>query len=748
MKQYGAFLILSFALILAGASTTGQADPAFSGWAFTPEQDRFDKNAALDLAYLNETTAGETGFVRRSPDGAGFVRGDGRPIRFWAMNTYAADKGLAALRNHARFLAKRGVNMVRLHGQIPQAGREGGMLEAIDAAERTRLWQLVAAMKAEGIYVTFSPYYPHAVRKEAVERWRVPGDSTGMTGMIYFDPVLQSAYKGWLRETLVPVNPYTGLALKDDPALAILQMQNEDSLLFWTFNRIRGREARLLGARFGAFLTEKYGTLPAARAAWGNARAPGPLDGMTDDWETGVVALSNIWHLTADAGTGQAEGRLRDQAQFLTQTMHDWHAEIARYLAEEIGAPQLFNAGNWRTADNVLLDDLERHAYTAGDVIGVNRYVSALHAGKHRGWAIVAGDRFREEGLLRRPLDLPVTLRQPAGYPYIIPETLWVPPMWQQSEGPILMAAYQALTGVDISYWFATKQIQWRVPQSANGYLPSIGKWVVATPQQMGAFPAAALIFRLGLVAQADPVIVEHRQLSELWSRTGPLVAAQQGYDPNRDALPDQSGAGEHATGAQASPYSFLAGPVQVTFDSDAPDFIHPDLDDLIDPGRRVVSSLTRQLVWDWGKGIVTLDAPRAQGAVGALSGGTPFELGDITLRSEASYASVVVVPLDNQPIARSARLLVQIGSIARPTGWHARPVRHEEGTAQEVVAFGGPPWQVGRVSAHLTIRNPGLSRATVLDGNGMAKGTVAVSRQNGALMVQLPSDALYVVIE
>ena len=742
MRRFFIALLVSLQYPQAGADTT-------ETWDFQPGQDHFSDSALLDLSSLNEEFAGQTGFVRRSADGASFVQGDGAPIRFWAVNAYVADRGLEDLREHARFLAKRGVNMVRFHGQIPQV--EEGPLEAIDEAERDRLWRLVAAMQGEGIYVTLSPYYPLAVRDEAARRWRVPEDSPRLAGMIYFDPVLQDAYKGWLRDTLVPVNPHTGRALKDDPALAIIQMQNEDSLLFWTFDRIQGREARLLCAAFGRFLKDKYGALAAARAAWGGAAAPAALDSMTDDWENGVIALSKIWHLTADADPGRAATRLADQAQFLTRTMYDWHAEVARFLREEIGAPQLFNAGNWRTADNLVLDDLERYSYTVGDVIGVNRYVANLHEGERRGWAIVAGDRFREAGVLTRPLELPVALRQPAGYPYIISETLWVPPMWQQSEGPILMAAYQALTGIDISYWFATRETQWRDPQSANGYLPSIGKWFVSTPQQMGAFPAAALIFRLGLIDEAPPVVIENRRLDALWERSAPLVEPRQGYDPNRDetgvlaSLFRKSRTGTRG----ASPYSFLSGPVHVVFDSDAPDFVHPDLDAFIDTESRIVTSATGQLEWDWGAGVVTLDAPRAQGVVGALSSRPSFDLLDVTVESDSAYASVVVVPMDGRPIAGSRRLLVQMNSMARPTGWRARPIRHDGGPALEVVEFGGAPWQIERVEARLTIRNhAGLTHATALDANGMAQETVSVVESDGALMVQLPSDAIYVVLE
>ncbi|MEM7073637.1 MAG: hypothetical protein AAF484_01040 [Pseudomonadota bacterium] len=719
-------------------------------WAFDPGQDTFSQTAILDLSGLNEDTAGEAGFVRRSRDGANFVRGDGSPVRFWAVNTSVAQMGMPALRHHARFLAKRGVNMVRFHGQIPQGGKTGGPLHAIDATERMRLWMLVAAMKDEGIYVTFSPYYPHAVREEAARRWSSPRDSAGLAGLIYFDPDVQDAYKNWLRQTLTPVNPHTGLALKDDPALAIIQMQNEDSLLFWTLNEIEGREADLLGARFGSFLKAKYGSLEQAKMHWNNAGAPGPLDGMDDDWARGVIALSNIWHLTDAAGKSSAEIRLRDQAEFLTLTMRDWHAEMARFLREDIGAPQLFNPGNWRTADDIFLDDLERYAHTTGDVVGVNRYVGNRHDGERPGWAIVNGDRFRENGLLNRPLDLPVAVRQPVGHPYIVPETLWVPPVWQQSEGPVLMAAYQSLTGVDISYWFETNTVQWRQPQSANGYLPSIGKWVVATPQIIGAFPAAALMFRNRAIDTPDPVLTERRALDDLWSRTRPLAAPGQGRDPNRDTPLTAlwSGARDMPETSTISPYVFLTGPVLVEFDSSAADVVHPKLDRLINPEQRSVTSANGQLHWNWGAGVVTLDAPRAQGVIGALAAQHEFRLQDVTIASPEDYASVIVVPLDKAPIARSERLLIQIGSIARPTGWRADPVQLEDGPALEVVDFGTAPWQINRVSANITLNNSAVSRATVLDPNGMPDRELTVLHGDGQLSFELPDDALYVVVD
>ena len=87
-------------------------------WAFTPANDNFKDRSPIDLRYLNEKVAGAKGFVRLSADGSGFVLGDGTPVRFWAVNDTVYRKSDAELQHHARFLAKQGVNMVRMHGSF------------------------------------------------------------------------------------------------------------------------------------------------------------------------------------------------------------------------------------------------------------------------------------------------------------------------------------------------------------------------------------------------------------------------------------------------------------------------------------------------------------------------------------------------------------------------------------------------------------------------------------------------------
>lgn len=127
-RQIGAALAIG-ALLLAGPAALAQspADGAAPSWRFEPAPDAFSPDSLLDLRELNEKVAGETGFVRVGADGQ-FVRGDGAPLRLWAVNTDVGRGRFVAtplgpktapdLARHARFLAKRGVNMVQLHRQL------------------------------------------------------------------------------------------------------------------------------------------------------------------------------------------------------------------------------------------------------------------------------------------------------------------------------------------------------------------------------------------------------------------------------------------------------------------------------------------------------------------------------------------------------------------------------------------------------------------------------------------------------
>ena len=192
----------------------GVAQTGAGTWPFLPARDTFSPNAAFDLRSMNEKTAGQSGFVRLSDDGESFVLGDGSPVRFWAVNTYVQrDRSAEDLKHHARFLAKRGVNMVRLHGEL-ESKDKGAKLTDVDQKTIDEAWKLVAAMKKEGIYTTISPYWAASL-KHVPAAWGIEGwpENQDAQGLLFFNPKLQEGYKSWLkallsRPTLIPESPW------------------------------------------------------------------------------------------------------------------------------------------------------------------------------------------------------------------------------------------------------------------------------------------------------------------------------------------------------------------------------------------------------------------------------------------------------------------------------------------------------------------------------------------------------------
>ncbi len=597
-------------------------------------------------------------------------------------------------------------------------------------------------MKKEGIYATISPFWSEGA--SVGPSWGIPGVTAEQSaaGLLFFDPTMQEGYRAWLKALYAEPNPYTGIPLAADPAVAIIQLQNEDSLLFWTLNNIQGEPRTRLCRLFGDFLKGKYGSLERAKAAWGGA---GNKD---DDFAGGVVALDNIWELTQDRAGARAR-RLDDMTEFLSRTMFEFNRKTEKFLRDDLGCKQLINAGNWQTADRVKLNDAERWSYTANQVIAVNRYFDGLHIGRNSGWAIENGDRFTSPSALLDPRQLPVSLKRVRGSPMIVTESAWVMPDACAAEGPFLVAAYESLSGVAGYYWFATDTDEWTPPQSANGYMPSLCKWVFATPDMLGGFPAAALMYRTGCIRRGETVVREERSLESLFRRRDPIIAEGAGFDPNRNL---GNIAPESAVQRGVNPLAFLVGPVEVVYGGRPEAGTAADLAQYINESSKEVHSITGELTFNYGKGFCLLNAPKAQGVAAFFRNQRRFKTADVEFDSGNDYGSVAVVSMDGKPIRRSGKVLVQATTQCRPTGWQDKPVtiKVKEGTFAgfEVVNCGKAPWQVTQAQVTLTLSNPGLAKATVLDANGNAAGEAKLVRRGGEVESKFPEDALYVILQ
>lgn len=696
-------------------------------FAFDPKPDAFTENSATDLRFLNEHLAGANGFITVK-DGQFVHSATGEPVRFWAVNGPPHDLTGPQLRQCARMLAKHGVNLVRVHGgYFDRAGE-------VDLAKVKHAFEIVAAMKAEGIYTLFSIYFP---------LWLTPAPNTpwleGYDGKshpfaaLFFNSEFQKQYHKWWTALLTTPNPATGKTLLEEPGVAALEIQNEDSLFFWTFSedRIPDPQLRILERMFGEWLVKKYGSLESALAKWNGLKVK--RDAITER----RVGFRPLWAIFN-------EKTLRDQdtARFLFEVQTRFYEESYAFL-RKLGFKGPITASNWTTASPEIFGPLEKLSYTVTDFVDRHGYFSCNHKGENAAWSLRDGHTYSDRSALRFDAEQPDKPRQfvhPAMDPHyenkpsMISETTWTRPNRFRSEAPLYLAAYGALQHSDAIVHFALDSRDWAV--KPNFWMQP---WTLMSPAMMGQFPAAALIFRRGLVTTGN-VLAEIRLNKESLLRLeGTPLPQDAALDELR--LKDLPPGTEVKPGARLDPLLHYAGRANVSFVTGPGSVSVSELKPLIDHAQQTVASSTGELKLDYGRGVLHINAARAQGVSGRLQAAGRIETKDLIISSEMELGHIVVVSLDDLPLAHSRKMLLQVMSEEKASGFQSETVA--EGV-QRIVKIGTRPWLVKEFKGTVSFKRSDASqlKVTALDAHGNAASSVATAEP-----VTLQPTTLYYLI-
>ena len=198
----------------------------------------WDDHVPVDLSFVfeDEKPAGKHGFLKAQGDR--FVFEDGTEGRFWGtcFNSGANFPDHAYSEMVARRLAKFGVNMMRTHQMDAEWAtpnifqfnrtRPKDNTRSLDPESLERLDYLIYCLKREGVYLYLDLLTYRQFR---------PGDDVDAVDQLqqaakpyhYFDRRLIELQKEFNRQLWTHVNPYTGLAYKDDPAIALSELVNE-----------------------------------------------------------------------------------------------------------------------------------------------------------------------------------------------------------------------------------------------------------------------------------------------------------------------------------------------------------------------------------------------------------------------------------------------------------------------------------------------------------------------------------------
>jgi hypothetical protein len=166
------------------------------------------------------------------------------------------------------------------------------------------------------------------------------------------------------------------------------------------------------------------------------------------------------------------------------------------------------------------------------------------------------------------------------------------------------------------------------------------------------------------------------------------------------------------------------------------------DLAPYIDRAAQTVASTNKQLRLDYGKGTLTINAPAAQGASGNLKAAGAIETDLLSIASDLELGHIVAVAMDGKPLATSGRILLQVMSEDRPTGYRAEDAGKG---LRRITSIGRDPWLFKELTGTVRLkrRDAGSLKVTQLDGNGYPLKTIGTAAE-----IRLDEKTVYYLIE
>jgi hypothetical protein len=581
-------------------------------WPFRPSH-RPGEPKAVELSFMNDPI-GSHGHVTMR-DGELYFE-DGTPVRFWGLNVSYWGGGLIfpshrAADRLADHLAQYGVNCVRLHvlhsaNSIIDASRND--TQHFDRERLDRLDYLAAALKERGIYVNLDLMY-HRMFKEGdnIDPELVGMEPRGDYNVNWaagsaalFHPRAIELNRELYRKFLDHVNPYTGLRWADDPQLAMVTIQNEQSIFWGTTNVHVGRPRRILDELYTQWLRGKYGTHARLAAAW-QVEGEGPPFEGGENLDTGLVHLGSV----GGQGWGRTQQRGREQRLFLYDVETGFYRDtIAAMRSWGVRCPII--TSNWLGAGPATR--LVIQASALGELVDRHNY----HGGSEPMLGAVG------RGVPMSAFD------QVAGRAFGVSE--WNAQVGGErvAEAVPLVAVVSAFQGWDAMFHFNQTSPTWQA--YAHG--------LNITPGHYALYPAAAMIFRRGDVRPGELVFERRRDPDYQFSSRR----------EERGALPELI-----AVGRVLNRY----------VDALTPDLLRQELVDRCwDRAAGVVHAGTGEFDWHYGQEWMRLNSRRTQGAFGAL-GGREVACDDVLLRTPNAHCAVIVTALEEEPIPEADRLLV-----------------------------------------------------------------------------------------
>ena len=600
--------------------------------------------SVVDLSRLLDAPAGKDGFI--TTRGPHLVRPDGTRFRIWGVNLCGPD----CFPDHeeapllAADLARLGVNCVRFHfmdvdwGQhLFEASRDD--TRRLDMSNLDRLDFFIAELKRRGIYTNLNLNVGRRYKAgDGVRDWQFL--SVGKYSVLFNERLIELQQE-FARQLLTHRNPYTGREYRHEPAVAVVEIVNENSL-------VEGWQRKRLG-----------GKNDTSNLTW----TPMPVSYAEE-----LRQKYRDWLATNSLASSP-----ENEVRFYVELEERFHSRMKQFLRDDLGVQSLV-VGN---------SDYSR------DVSGYPRILPLLQhdiVDAHDYWQLAKGDTdyvaVANTPMVSQPLrSTAVGLARSAvlGRPFTVSESNHPFPNEYACEGMPILTAYAMLQDWDGIYWFTWGR--GRRADAAAGIERRFRPWGWAYSYDFSNDPMkVASLAVCGLMWHRRDVATARQTLVRRYTREAAIATLFQDAKTSRPFFTpgfDPLLALRHATRFEIT-------------DQPQPPFPSP----LAEEDLR---SDTEELAWN-ARRVVTVNTPRTQALVGFL-GGASARTTHLIANVSTPFCTVIVTSLDGEPIESSQRLLLLTTSRC------ANSQMQWDAARQKATMFGSGPTCIEPVTGTVTLR-------------------------------------------
>ena len=707
MKKILSFLICIILLVptVAVAYEQPVGTPDMSTWF--PWEDPDDSEAydtPLDASFILDAPAGKHGFIK--PDGENMFFEDGTRVRFWGTNiagqaVWQSTDPEVAKENIEKIcdrIARSGYNLVRLHQMDATFSKQNifgfsSTTRKLDPVELDKVFYWIKCLKERGVYI----YLDLNVCRDT----NLPEDGIkqGNTFTWYrqcgiFDPYLIALQKEYAQQLLCAMNPYTGLALCEDPAIVMVGVLNENGLI-----GISQRESGLvtgslkgsyyqaqLQSKFNTWLIEQYPTREELEKAWAEE---GSIGLKKDESQfDGTVKIPADYQKKS---VGYSKQRRDDIYKFMYYTSEIMYVDMIDYLKNDLGIKCLITGSNiGRDTDRPFSGHLlmktsdfhDRHSYKSHPTGYGLAPGSKLTS--HLTMTVIGGNELLQYTAWNKPYN----------FPYVIGEWQQCSPGSYAAEAEPYMAVMSSFQNWNtISFDLLSENLF----AEGNGRLGNFFD-TYYDPQHCALLNSASVIFHRQDVNEAELeyfVPTDYEGLSDSdWSYLN-------GYE---------------------NAWAYGKVGIMMTDLRDNPKARQKEnLKKMIEKCRNNEPQ-SEQIDWNRRSGIMTVDTDYSNVALG-LIGKKPIDFDKSQITVNNDFAAVTLISTNNKKLEETESMLLTVMARARNTGMQLS----ENGI--DILSAGRAPVLVEPVSGNIILKTTDNIKVYALTTSGKRKDEVPVTK-------------------